>query len=112
MKFFKNLIVSTIFASVFALVATSANAKCSDNIGAGKATTAANTFNAHFEGKKFKNPYSSGKWATESCKIDDTNVGCTLIEKDGNDSLKISTCYETSCTATGTTTLVDIISLK
>ena len=91
---------------------SSANAKCSDNIGAGKATTAANTFNAHFEGKKFKNPYSSSKMATESCTINDTNVGCTLIAADGNDSLKISTCYETACTATGTTTLVDIISLK
>ena len=33
MKFFKNLLVSTIFASVFALVATSANAKCKARLG-------------------------------------------------------------------------------
>ena len=91
---------------------SSANAKCKDNIGASKATTAATTFNTHFQGKKFKNPYSSGDLATENCKIDNDNVGCTLIANEGNDSLKISTCYETTCTATGTTTLVDIINLK
>ena len=33
MKFLKNLLVSTIFASVFALVATSANAKCKARLG-------------------------------------------------------------------------------
>ena len=89
-----------------------AAATCADNVGAGKAATAVSSFNAHFQGKKFKNPYSSGTLATNSCTISDTNVGCTLIATDGSDSLKISTCYETSCTATGTTTLVDIISLK
>ena len=91
---------------------SSASAKCKDNIGASKAGTAVTTFNDHFQGKKFKNPYSSGTLATNSCTISDTNVGCTLIATDGSDSLKISTCYETACTATGDTTLVDIISLK
>ena len=62
--------------------------------------------------KKFKNPYSSSNLATSSCTINDANVGCTLIAADGSDSLKISTCYETACSATGSTTLVDIISLK
>ena len=33
MKFLKNLLVSTIFASLFALVATSANAKCKARLG-------------------------------------------------------------------------------
>ena len=89
-----------------------ANATCAANVGAGKASAAVNAFNTHFQGKKFKNPYSSSNLATSSCSITDANVGCTLIAADGNDSLKISTCYETSCTATGTTTLVDIISLK
>ena len=89
-----------------------ASADCSKNIGAGKAKTAAGTFNVHFEGKKFKNPYNSGSMATKDCKIDNDNVGCTLIKEEGSDSLKISTCYETACTAAGTTTLVDIINLK
>ena len=90
----------------------SANATCTANIGAGKAGAAATSFNNHFQGKKFKNPYSSSNLATSGCTINDANVGCTLIAADGNDSLKISTCYETACSATGTTTLVDIISLK
>ncbi len=91
---------------------SSANATCTANIGAGKASTAATSFNNHFQGKKFKNPYQSSVLATSSCSINDANVGCTLIAADGSDSLKISTCYETSCSATGSTTLVDTISLK
>jgi len=90
----------------------SANATCAANIGAGKASAAVTVFNNHFQGKKFKNPYVSSNLATKGCSINDANVGCTLIAADGSDGLKISTCYETSCTATGTTTLVDIISLK
>ena len=102
-------------SSTMGLVATngaSANATCTANIGAGKASAAATSFNNHFQGKKFKNPYNSSNLATSSCTINDANVGCTLIAADGSDSLKISTCYETSCSATGSTTLVDIISLK
>ena len=48
--------------------------------------------------------------ATKDCSA--TTVGCTLIAADGDDNLKISTCYEATCTAGGTTSLVDIISLK
>ena len=91
-----------------------AAATCADNIGAGNAAAAVLVFNAHFEGKKFKNPYDSGTFATDGCLV--TTVGCTLIEADG-DSLKISTCYEKSgtpsvCSVTVTTRLEDTISLK
>ena len=89
---------------------TKCDTGASTNMGLAAAATTA--FNNHFQGKKFKNPYSSSNLATSSCTITDANVGCTLIAADGNDSLKISTCYETACSATGTTTLVDIISLK
>ena len=102
-------------ATTMGLVNTSgasANATCSANVGAGKSSTAKVTFAQHFQGKKFKNPYQSSKLATQACSITDANVGCTLIDSDGSDSLKISTCYETPCTATGATTLSDIISLK
>ena len=86
---------------------------CAANIGAGVAGAAATAFNTHFEGKKFKNPYDSGTFATDGCLA--TTVGCTLIEADG-DSLKISTCYEktgdpAACAAGGDTTLTDVISL-
>ena len=90
----------------------SANATCTANIGAGKSGAAVTSFNNHFQGKKFKNPYNSANLSTNACAINDANVGCTLIAADGADSVKISTCYETSCTATGATTLVDTISLK
>ena len=87
-----------------------AAAKCSDNVGAGKASTAVSSFNAHFQGKKFKNPYVPSSLATKDCTA--TTVGCTLIAADGDDDLKISTCYEATCTAGGATSLVDVISLK
>ena len=35
-----------------------------------------------------------------------------LDNSSGDDKLKISTCYEEKCTAGGTTSLVDVISLK
>ena len=85
-------------------------ASCSTNIGAGKAALAVPLFNAHFEGKKFKNPYKSSSPATKDCTA--TTVGCTLIETSGADSVKISSCYEELCTAGGATSLVDTISLK
>ncbi len=91
---------------------SSANATCTANIGAGKSGAAVTSFNNHFQGKKFKNPYNSAVLATNACTINDANVGCTLIAADGGDALKISTCYETACSATGTSTLVDVISLK
>ena len=88
---------------------TDAKETCAANIGAGKATAAA-AFNTHFEGKKFKNPFSSATFATKDCKA--KTKGCTLIAAEGADDLKISTCYEATCTAGGTTSLVDVISLK
>ena len=87
-----------------------AAATCDANIGAGKAALAVPLFNAHFEGKKFKNPYNSSNLATKSCTV--TTVGCTLIAADGTDSVKISSCYEDPCTLAGDTSLVDTISLK
>jgi len=87
-----------------------AAATCADNVGAGKAATAATSFNNHFQGKKFKNPYAPGSLATSDCTA--TTVGCTLIAAEGADDLKISTCYEETCSAGGDTSLVDIISLK
>jgi type IV pilus assembly protein PilA len=82
---------------------------CEDNIGAGKASDAADAFNAHFEGKKFKNPYSPSNPATKDCAVD--IVGCTLIDDDG-DNIKVSSCYEEDCELDGDTSLVDTISLK
>ena len=87
-----------------------AAASCATNIGAGKATLAVPLFNAHFEGKKFKNPYNSSNPATKDCTV--TIEGCTLIAADGDDDVKISSCYEDPCTAGGDTSLVDTISLK
>ena len=87
-----------------------AAASCATNIGAGKATLAVPLFNAHFEGKKFKNPYNSSNPATKDCTV--TIEGCTLIAADGDDDVKISSCYEETCTAGGATSLVDTISLK
>ena len=87
-----------------------AAASCATNIGAGKATLAVPLFNAHFEGKKFKNPYNSSNPATKDCT--ETIEGCTLIAADGDDDVKISSCYEDPCTAGGDTSLVDTISLK
>ena len=87
-----------------------AAASCATNIGAGKAALAVPLFNAHFEGKKFKNPYNSSNLATTSCTV--TTVGCTLIAADGTDSVKISSCYEEPFTDGGGTSLVDTISLK
>ena len=87
-----------------------AAASCATNIGAGKAALAVPLFNAHFEGKKFKNPYNSSNLATTSCTV--TTVGCTLIAADGTDSVKISSCYEEPCTDGGGTSLADTISLK
>ena len=89
---------------------TLTDVECDDNTGADSASTAANTFNAHFEGKKFKNPYSPSDPATKDCAVE--IEGCTLIAADGNDDLKISSCYEKPCTAGGDTSLVDTISLK
>ena len=87
-----------------------AAASCAINIGAGKAALAVPLFNAHFEGKKFKNPYNSSNPATKDCAV--TIEGCTLIEVSGTDSVKISSCYEDPCTLAGDTSLVDTISLK
>ena len=87
-----------------------AAALCADNIGAGKAAAAVLVFNAHFQGKKFKNPYNSSNPSTSGCTV--TTVGCTLIEASGDDSVKISSCYEETCTNGGATSLVDTISLK
>ena len=87
-----------------------ASADCSANVGAGKASDSATAFNNHFQGKKFKNPYAPGSLATSDCTA--TTVGCTLIAADGEDDIKISTCYEETCSAGGDTSLVDIISLK
>ena len=91
-----------------------AKAKCSTNVGAGKASAAAKSFNAHFEGKKFKNPYGTPEYATKKCKINNANVGCTLIAASGRDNLKITTCFDTSttCRSGAKTTLEDTISLK
>ena len=36
-----------------------ANATCTANVGAGKSGAAVTSFNNHFQGKKFKNPYQS-----------------------------------------------------
>ena len=89
-----------------------AKAKCSDNIKAGKAGTAATSFINHFQGKKFKNPHSSANLSTKVCKIDDANVGCTLIEQGGSaDELKIRTCFQTACSSSDNV-LEDIISVK
>ena len=87
---------------------------CSDNIGANKASDAADAFNLHFQGKKFKNPYASGTAATLDCAT--TIVGCTLIAGAGSD-ITVTTCYEedeavdpAACSAS--TTLTDTINIK
>ena len=61
----------------------SGDATCSGNTGT-NAGTAADTFEAHFEGKKFQNPYKSSLPATEPDCINDTTIGdnkkgCTTI---------------------------------
>ena len=56
---------------------------CDDNTGAGTATVAAATFNAHFQGKKFKNPHDSKTLATEPDCTAGTK-GCTTITGDGS----------------------------
>ena len=91
-----------------------AAATCADNIGAGNAAAAVLVFNAHFEGKKFKNPYESGTPATKDCAV--TIVGCTLIAGAGSD-ITVTSCYEkdddvdpAACTAATTST--DTINIK
>ena len=82
---------------------------CSDNTGADSASTAAATFNAHFEGKKFKNPYDSSTMATEDdCTAGDK--GCTTIVADATDAsvLVITTVVSDE----DSETLKDQISLK
>ena len=61
---------------------------CDANTGT-NASDAAGTFNAHFQGKKFKNPYDSSTLATSSgCAEGDK--GCTTIKGDGS-TLTITT---------------------
>ena len=56
---------------------------CKDNI-KGNADKAAALFNAHFEGKKFKNPFDSSVMATNSAC---TGEGCTVIAGEASASL-------------------------
>ena len=82
---------------------------CADNIGstAALATVAAATFNAHFQGKNFKNPHNSQILATAggtTCPI--TMLGCSFIAA-GTGTLTVTTLADNG---TGGT-LTDLISL-
>ena len=88
-----------------------ANATCSANVGVGKATTMACTMAAHFQGKKFKNPYESSILATDSMNCAaSSKAGCTTISGSGDD-VTILTCVEEACSAAANK-LTDIISVK
>ena len=88
------------------------DATCTSNTGSAGADTAATTFAAHFEGKKFKNPYKSTLPATSAtCTADTTltnNKGCTTIVSDGASKLTITT----SINETAAENLVDILDLQ
>jgi len=76
-------------------------ATCDDNTGSTGAASAKATFNAHFEGKKFKNPYKSTIYATSAaCPEDDE--GCTTITDDGGSILTIKTVVSDEETLTDT----------
>ena len=72
-----------------------AGAACSKNTGSTAAGTAATTFAAHFEGKKFQNPYKSSLAMTAKACTDDDDLanskGCTTIVGDAGSQLTITT---------------------
>jgi type IV pilus assembly protein PilA len=73
---------------------------CTSNTGsATAATTAAGTFAAHFEGKKFKNPHNSNLMATNQSTCGDGVKGCTRITTDGS-KLVITTLVDDGETLT------------
>ena len=89
---------------------SAATVTCKLTVGSGLAGTAATALIAHFQGKKFKNPHDSSSLATDSCVINDANVGCTLLAGvSTNNDLSIKTCVETPCT-TAANVLSDIVS--
>ena len=92
-----------------------AGAACSSNTGRTAAGTAATTFAAHFEGKKFQNPYKSSLAMTAAgCKTDEdlkkaNFKGCTTIEQGSSTSeLKVTT----HVSETAGEDLVDLINLQ
>ena len=95
---------------VVTIAGVNANAKCTDNVGSGKAGTMATTMSTHFQGKKFKNPYESSILATDgaNCKAA-TKPGCTTITGT-TDDVTILTCVEEKC-ATAANKLTDIVSV-
>ena len=76
------------------------DATCANNTGSSSAaTTAAATFAAHFEGKKFKNPHNSSLMATNQSTCADGVKGCTRITTDGS-KLVITTLVDDGETLT------------
>ena len=102
--------------------ANTANATCAKMKGTSKANFAVGQWKNHFQGKKFSNPQNSkclviqyvnaGGTCQTTTAINALSIGSTLIARETNDSIKVSTCYEAPCTAAGTTTLVDSINTK
>ena len=83
-------------------VLTGTTAKtCKDNL-KGNADKAALLFNAHFIGKKFKNPFDPDTMATSGCAVE----GCTVIAG------AVSTSILTISTLVDGETLEDQISLE
>ncbi len=102
--------------------ANTANGTCAKMVGTSKANHAMTQWKNHFTGKKFTNPHqsaclyshyvnSAGTCQTTTA-INASSKGSTLFQRVGNDTIKLSTCYDDTCSATGTTTLVDSISTK
>ena len=85
------------------------NTKCS-LIRPNKADNAATKFEHHFEGKKFRNPFDSSRWAVAGTP---TVQGTTFLKGTaGTDILEVKTCVEANpCTKT-TDYLIDIIDLN
>ena len=84
------------------------NTKCS-LIRPNKADNAATKFEHHFEGKKFRNPFDSSRWAVAGTP---TLQGTTFLKgTTGTGILEVKTCVEANpCTKTADY-LIDIIDL-
>ena len=77
---------------------------CTANMGT-NASTAATTFQDHFQGKQFKNPHDSTKLATHKTNCTKGTLGCVFIEG-ATSVLTITTNVD------GTLTLKDTLNLN
>ena len=112
--------VTTMVSVVDVNGATNAAATCVNNTGTGTGTAASATFQAHFEGKGFRNPHNNQQFATNPTCIGgagqptgtNSMLGCTIIIGiNTNNDMQISTCIEAPCATVGNT-LTNIISLQ